>query len=159
MNAALIATQRWPGQELEHAYDASRAAAEERQDLMLKRRSFITETVFSHPSKVDLVASATALGYLVHLHVILVPPVLPVRRVAFRVDQGGHDVPEEKIRKRYARLWGLVAQARTMADRTTVYDNSSASAPFRRVAAYERGRLIGAPTWPAWTPEPLLRHD
>ena len=32
------------------------------------RTSFVTETVFSHPSKVDLVRAAAAAGYQVTLH-------------------------------------------------------------------------------------------
>ncbi|HEY9566144.1 MAG TPA: zeta toxin family protein [Nocardioides sp.] len=156
VNADLIAAELWPGTELEHAYDASEAAAEMRRTMMGERASFITETVFSHPSKVDLVADASALGYLVHLHVILVPPTLPVARVAFRVQQGGHDVPTDKIRARYERLWPLVAAARELADRTTLYDNTNAEHPFREIAVYDRGRLIGEATWPTWTPSALL---
>jgi len=123
---------------------------------MAARASFITETVFSHPSKVALVARATAFGHVVHLHVVLVPERLPVARVAARVAQGGHDVPEQKIRERYARLWPLVAAARALSDRATFYDNSRAVSPFRVVATYERGRLVGEAAWPTWTPKPLL---
>lgn len=156
VNADVIAAERWPGAELEHAYDASEAAAEMRRTMMGEHASFITETVFSHVSKVDLVADLVALGYLVHLHVILVPPTLPVARVALRVQQGGHDVPTDKIRARYERLWPLVAAARKLADRTTVYDNTSAEHPFREIAVYDRGRLVGEATWPTWTPPALL---
>lgn len=156
VNADLIAAQRWPDAQAEHAYDASLAAADERNRLLAARASFITETVFSHRSKVELVATATALGYLVHLHVILVPHTLPVPRVAQRVALGGHDVPEAKIRERYARLWPLVAEAREVADRATFYDNSLARSPFRVVATYERGRLVGTADWPQWTPAGLL---
>jgi predicted ABC-type ATPase len=156
VNADLIAAERWPDAQAEHAYDASRAATAERRRLMAARASFITETVFSHPSKVDLVAEATAIGYLVHLHVVMVPETLPEPRVAARVAQGGHDVPAEKVRQRCARLWPLVAAARDLADRTTFYDNSGARRPFRIVAACERGRLVGAAAWPTWTPRALL---
>lgn len=156
VNADLIAAELWPDAQAEHAYEASRAAADERSRLMAARASFITETVFSHPSKVDLVAHATALGYLVHLHAVLVPESLSVARVAARVAQGGHDVPTEKVRERYARLWPLVATARDLADRATFYDNSRAARPFRVVATYERGRLVGEPAWPSWTPKTLL---
>lgn len=156
VNADAIATERWPGDELSHAYEASRAAAEERQALIEAGRSFISETVFSHPSKVDLVARATTHGYLVHLHVVMVAPDTPVERVRLRVRSGGHDVPAEKIRGRYARLWDLVVAARALADRTTFYDNSSLDSPFRVVATYERGRLIGSADWPDWTPAPLV---
>lgn len=117
--------------------------------------SFITETVFSHPSKVALVEQADALGYLVHLHVILVPVDLSVARVADRVRQGGHDVPEAKIRARYDRLWRFVAQARMTASRADFYDDSRAATPFRVVAAYASGQRVGKASWPIWTPRVL----
>lgn len=157
VNADVIAHQQWLGAEAEHAYDASRSAAEERTRLMAAGASFIAETVFSHPSKVELVGHAAAVGYVVQLHVILAPDAVLVARVAGRVAQGGHDVPEHKIHERYARLWPLVAAARGLADRTTFYDNTRAASPFRVVATYERGRLVGDPSWPAWTPLALLR--
>jgi predicted ABC-type ATPase len=156
VNADLIAAELWPQAQVEHAYDASRASADQRSRLMAAQASFITETVFSHPSKVDLVARATTLGYLVHLHVVLVPEGLAVARVAARVAQGGHDVPTEKIRQRYARLGALVVAARDLADRSTFYDNSRAASPFRVVATYDRGRPVGGHSWPAWTSAVLL---
>lgn len=155
VNADLIAAERWPGDASAHAYDASRAAAAEREELMATRASFITETVFSHPSKVALVHAAAAAGYHVHLHVFIVPADVTVGRVADRVRRGGHEVPEDKIRTRYARLWDLVAQAREVAEHTTVYDNSTARSPFVPVATYDHGRLIGTATWPSWTPAAL----
>lgn len=155
VNADEIAAKRWPGEELEHAYQASRAAADQRRRMLARGESFITETVFSHRSKVALVQQAVALGYLVNLHVILVPADLSVHRVAERVRRGGHQVPEEKIRSRYARLLHLVVDARALADRSTFYDNSLARTPFRVIATYQRGRLIGKAHWPAWTPTVL----
>ena len=157
VNADEIAAERWPGEELEHAYQASRAAAELRRRMLARGESFITETVFSHHSKVALVTQAVALGYLVNLHVMLVPADLAVARVAERVRRGGHQVPEQKIRERYARLLKLIVEARALADRSTFYDNSRAKRPFRVVATFERGRLVGEADWPAWTPTVLTR--
>lgn len=156
VNADVIAAQRWPEAQAEHAYEASNEAAQERRRLMDARSSLITETVFSHPSKLDLVAWATGHGYLVHLHVVMVPETLVVARVASRVAHGGHDVPEQKVLERYHRLWPLLVAAREVAARTTFYDNTRAAAPFRVVARYERGRLVGLPEWPRWTPVDLL---
>lgn len=99
---------------------------------------------------------ATALGYLAHLHVVMVPESLPVARVAARVAEGGHDVPEQKVRECYARLWPLIATAREVANRAMFYDNSRATRPFAVVATYDRGRLIGEAKWPRWTPGVLL---
>lgn len=151
INADEIAERRWPGEAERHAYDASAAAAEARDQAIAERRSFITETVFSHPSKVQLVERGLAAGYLVELHVMLVPEDLAVARVTHRVALGGHTVPEDKVRQRYRRLWTLVVAARQLADRATFYDNTTTK-PFRPVALYERGRPVGAPAWPAWTP-------
>lgn len=96
VNADVIAAERWPRAQAAHAYDASRAAAEERTHLMVAGRSFITETVFSHPSKLDLVGDAIARGYLVHLHVMLVPVEVSVRRVAERVREGATPSPKRR---------------------------------------------------------------
>jgi len=155
VNADRIASERWPGGELAHAYEASRLAERERKRLMLARTSFIAETVFSHESKVVLAEQAAMLGYLVQLHVVLVPVDLAVARVQDRVRRGGHDVPENKVRERYDRLWPLIARTVTRADRTDFYDNSSAGTALRRVAHAESGRLIGGADWPAWAPTVL----
>lgn len=154
VNADEIAKQRWPAESLGHAYEAAKIAAATREALIDQGRSFIAETVFSHPSKLELVDAARRSGYIVVLHVVLVPEDLAVHRVRFRVAAGGHDVPEDKIRERYGRLWPLVAAAIVRADSATVYDNSAAMGP-RIVAQMSGGLSVAAPAWPVWAPEPL----
>ncbi|MBI2709810.1 MAG: zeta toxin family protein [Actinobacteria bacterium] len=155
VNADVIAASEWPDDAAAHAYDASRLAAERRDELLAAGTSFVTETVFSHDSKVDLVKAAAEAGYLVILHVVLVPEDLAVARVRNRVENDGHDVPEEKVRSRYARLWSLVAKAIELVDEATLYDNSSASEPFRVVASFHRGVAVSKPAGPRWTPKEL----
>ena len=157
VNADVIAAQSWPEEPAARSYDAAVIAAERRAELIGARASFVSETVFSHRSKLELVGAAVDAGYLVSLHVVLVPEALAVARVASRVDAGGHTVPEAKIRERYGRLWPLVAAAIGVVDNTNVYDNSRAAKPFRVVATFEHGYAIGTAAWPAWTPE-ALRH-
>jgi predicted ABC-type ATPase len=89
------------------------------------------------------------------LHVVMIPEELAVARVVDRVAAGGHAVPEDKVRARYARLWELVARARAIADRADFYDTSSLDEPFRRVAVYEYGQPVGRASWPSWTPAAL----
>lgn len=155
VNADAIAAQRWPEDPAGKSYDAAEVAAERRSELIEARASFVAETVFSHESKLELVRAAIDAGYLVTLHVVLVPEALAVARVANRVEVGGHTVPRDKIRGRYLRLWPLVATAIGVVDNATVYDNSRAQRPFRVVAVFEHGFAIGEPAWPAWTPEAL----
>ena len=154
VNADEIAKQRWPDDPVSHAYDAARAAAETRTRLIELGRSFIAETVFSHPSKLDLLRAAQAADYVVVLHVIMIPEELAVERVKRRVLAGGHHVPEDKIRERHRRLWPLVATAAARAETATFYDNSRRTGP-RIVAQLSGGIAVGSPSWPGWTAEPL----
>jgi predicted ABC-type ATPase len=155
INADEIAAERWPDSPAEHSYEAARIAESGRRERIAEGTSFISETVFSHPSKIDLVSDAGEAGYLVHLHVIMIPVELAAQRVTERVRRGGHTVPEEKIRNRYERLWDHVAAAIRIADVAEVFDNSSARTPFRRCASFAHGQLIGSADWPAWRPAAL----
>lgn len=154
VNADEIARQRWPDTAAEHSYEAARVAAATRARLIQVGRSFIAETVFSHPSKLKLIDDAQAMDYAVVLHVLLVPERLAVERVRHRVAAGGHHVPADKIRQRYRRLWPLVATAIKRSDSATVYDNSALRGP-RIVAQFAAGYLVGAAAWPSWTPTAL----
>ena len=154
VNADEIARQRWPDDAAAHSYAAAAIAADTRAALIEADRPFIDETVFSHPSKLQLISTAQAGGYSVVVHVVLIPEDLAVHRVAHRVRAGGHDVPETKIRSRHQRLGPLLVAAIALADDATVYDNSRINGP-RIVAQFSAGLLLGPPDWPAWTPAPL----
>ena len=133
------------------AYEAGRAAAERRSELLEARTSFVTETVFSHPSKVEFLRDAVDAGYLVHLDVVAIPVDLAVARVAQRAATGGHDVAEDKIRTRYIILWMNVLEALPIVRELTVYDNSKADGP-RQIAHFRDGQPTGPITWPRWAP-------
>lgn len=158
VNADLIAAVRWPGEAAAHAYEAAAEAAAVRERLVTARMSFITETVFSHPSKVAFVRRAADAGYLVSIHVLLVPVAQAVARVAERVADGGHGVPVDKIRQRYGRLWQQILNAVGDSYETVIYDSSGQSGQsFAPVARFRFGVLVGSADLPAWTP-PELRH-
>ena len=155
VNADLIARAEWPENTPEHAYKASRLAAETRAALLDKQRSFVTETVFSHESKLDLLSDARQRGYLVWLTCIyLDSPNLSVARVKQRVTEGGHEVPEDKIRRRYDRMIGNVQHAIEIADRVSLIDNSFKDRAYMDVVRYEAGGLVwvnpSAHLRPAW---------
>ncbi|OBJ02957.1 zeta toxin family protein [Mycobacterium sp. 1465703.0] len=154
VNADEIARQRWPQDPASHSYDAARIAADTRAKLIDLGRSFIAETVFSHPSKLDLIHAARRAGFTVVLHVLLIPEDLAVERVRHRVQAGGHYVPETKIRQRHHRLWTPVAEAIALSDLATVYDNSRLRGP-RIVCRLSGGLTVGSPDWPTWAPDVL----
>jgi predicted ABC-type ATPase len=151
VNADEIAARRWPDDPMGHAYEAAESAAATRARLIELGRPLIAETVFSHLSKLDLMRDARRAGYFVALHVLMVPEDLSVDRVAYRVARGGHDVPVDKIRARYRRLWSLVASAVPRATSATFWDNSHRHGP-TMVALFGDGLAVGAPDWPSWAP-------
>lgn len=156
VNADVIAAEHWPTDVVARSYDAATVAAEERTHRFEAGESFVTETVFSHPSKVDLIRQAQLAGFLVTLHIVLIPANLAVARVQNRVVNGGHDVPVEKILARHERLWSHLVQAIGMTHRAIVLDNSSFERPFTLVMEYRKGLPVRIPAWPTWTPAELL---
>lgn len=154
VNADEIARERWPDDPEGRSYDAAQVAAATRRALIAAGRPFIAETVFSHSSKLELIADAHAAGLHVALHVLLVPEELTVLRVERRVASGGHSVPEKKIRDRYQRLWALVRKAMSACDTAVVYDSAPRDRPVV-VARLANGIAIGDVRWPTWTPSEL----
>ncbi len=149
VDADVIAARTWPDDPGAHAYDAAEIAARTREHLIRAGEPFVAETVCSHPSKLDLLRAAREAGYYVALHVLMVPVELSVARVHARVAAGGHDVPEDKIRSRHARLWGVVADAVLVADVATCWDNSRHDGP-DEVATFFDGVPVYSPRWPRW---------
>jgi predicted ABC-type ATPase len=156
VNADRIANDRFPGHEVEQAYAASEIATAARDALVAARIDFCTETVFSHPTKVEFVAAAVAGGFDVVLHVVLIPLELSGVRVAARVAAGGHAVPADKLEPRYTRLWPQVVTAVPLCRRAVFYDNATDDGP-HEIAVFRLGVADYAPRWPAWTPAPLLQ--
>jgi predicted ABC-type ATPase len=155
LNADQIAKDYWPGEEVVKSKVAARLAETMRSAFIDMREPFIAETVFSHPSKLDLVREAVAAGYRVQLHVLMLPENETVARVAKRVGLGGHDVPEEKVRARYQRLWPHVVDAVKLCEHADLYDNTGRRPD--RVAEFSGGAPQGALRWPEWAPQPLTR--
>ncbi len=142
VNADELERARWPDEIGAHSVQAGRLAARRREALLQQRRSFVTETVFSHPSKLALIERARRLGFVVVLHHIHVStPELAAARVRTRVSAGGHDVPLEKLAARHARTLALLPRAVLLADRAYVFDNSRLDRSFTHVLTFEGGHL------------------
>ena len=154
VNADVIAAERWPDDQQTHAYEAAAIASRIRDTLIDERRPFIAETVFSHPSELDLIDRADAAGDDIRLHVVMVPPDLSVARVAHRLRAGGHDVPEDKIRQRHDRLWSLVAQAARRVPIASFYANHRTGPDL--VAVFHHGKPTSDEGWPTWTHPDLI---
>ena len=141
------------------AYAAASAADAIRRELLRQRNSFVFETVFSDPvgDKVAFLKALAAAGYQVVLCFVgIASAEVSDQRVSIRVSKGGHDVPAQKLKERYARtLQNLRLSLETLPD-VRVFDNDNLDLPYRLVARCEAGKLtlLNKPT-PAWL-KPLL---
>lgn len=72
-------------------------------ELLAERADFALETTLATRSYAGLVRRAQAVGYAVVLaYFWLESPDLAIRRVARRVGEGGHFIPDDVVRRRYA---------------------------------------------------------
>jgi predicted ABC-type ATPase len=99
-------------------------------EALAMRSSIIRETVLSTDRLEASVMKARASGYrFALLFVVLKHPDLNVARVKARIAQGGHDVPEDKIRARWTRAMGMLPRFSRHADVLLIYDNSAIADP------------------------------
>jgi predicted ABC-type ATPase len=116
---------------LAHGFSGDVRSVQEQADLrreacIAEKRSFSFETVMSHPSKVDILVRAKEAGFFVQLIFVGTDdPRTNVERVALRVAQGGHDVPEDRIVARWHRTMALLHEAISAVDEAFVFDNSA----------------------------------
>ncbi len=102
-------------------------AAYKRERLLSLGRSMIMETVLSRSDKLDFVVHAREKGYrIVSIFVGTESADINCARVRKRVTEGGHDVPEDKLRERYARSMQNLPLLAECSDELYVYDNSGA---------------------------------
>nr|WP_234943642.1 AAA family ATPase [Rhizobium rhizogenes] len=86
------------------------------------------ETVLSTDKYRRLVEAAGALGFAVWLfYTVLDSPERSIERIKLRVAKGGHDVPADKVRARYARSLDQLPWFLERADRAWIWDNSGAT--------------------------------
>ena len=86
------------------AIQAGRIMLQRIEELLPQRVDFAIETTLATRSYVQLVKRAQALGYKVHLiFFFLENEEQAIRRVAQRVSNGGHNIPEDDIRRRFKR--------------------------------------------------------
>ncbi len=152
INADEIALATFGDQAAAMAYVAAQMAEQQRQASMAEAKSFSFETVMSHISKVELLQQAQAAGYWVIVHFVGLASVADSRaRVIQRVHNGGHDVPDEKIEARFARVIENLGHLLDVPDELVIYDNTSFEDPYRVIATLERGRLTElVEIVPAW---------
>lgn len=110
--------------------------------LLKKRSDFAVETTLATRTLLKTVRMAQAAGYSVTLlYFWLNSPELAIERVKARVEAGGHNIPEETVRRRYhVGIDYFFHYYSPISDRWILADNSQA--PFRVVAEGSKGDVV-----------------
>jgi predicted ABC-type ATPase len=105
---------------------AGRLFLQELDRLASEKRDFAFETTLSGLTYVHRIKSWKAQGYRIEIIYLRVGSArLAVRRIAIRVRQGGHFVPDEDVFRRFDRSWNnFVSIYQPLADYWGVYDNT-----------------------------------
>lgn len=112
------------------AVQAGRIMLERIEELLPQGVDFAIETTLATRSYVQLVRRAQALGYKVHLiFFFLENEEQAIQRVAQRVSNGGHNIPEDDIRRRFKRgIYNLIHLYMPICDSVLVYNNEKTPA-------------------------------
>lgn len=137
INADEIARGLAPKHPESMALTASKLMINRLKELLDADKSFAFETTASGANYLKHLRSAKAKGYEISLTFLwLSKPEEALRRVAQRVKQGGHHVPEDSvIRRYYSGIKNLVLHYLPLADEALVIDNSSEEETSKRVIA------------------------
>lgn len=113
------------------AFEAGRIMLKRIRSLAEQNLSFAFETTLASRSYARLIKELRARGYEFHLFYLWLGSAdLAVQRVRERVRRGGHDVPEEVIRRRYVKgAQNFFAVYSGLADTWGMYDNSELGQP------------------------------
>lgn len=126
VNADLIAAAIAPFSPETVAIRAGRLMLEEIDNHVRRGESFAFETTLSGLMYARLIPKWRGLGYRVRLIFLSLPnPEMAVTRVAERVVQGGHFIPEAVIRRRFdAGLNNFNSKYKLLVNAWSLYDNS-----------------------------------
>ena len=119
------------------AIDAGRLMLQRMYDLLSMDEDFAFETTLASRSYVKFIEQAQSKGYFVSLLFFWLPtPEQAIERVATRVNEGGHNIPSDTIRRRYfSGIRNLMALYAPICNYWVIYDNSSADMKIRIVAS------------------------
>ncbi len=102
---------------------AARVALDMMRDMIGRHATFAIETTLAGRGHKGLIARAKRAGFAVNLMYFFVStPEEALRRIARRVAEGGHDVPERDARRRYKRSLAQFGEYATLCDLWRIYD-------------------------------------
>jgi predicted ABC-type ATPase len=106
INADLIAQGLSPFQPEKVALKTGKLMIQQMNEFVSRSKSFAIETTFSGKDYVDRIKNWKSLYYKIIIYYLKLQSVeLAIERVRLRVSRGGHNIPDNVIRRRYKRSW------------------------------------------------------
>jgi predicted ABC-type ATPase len=131
VNADVIALGLSAFQPEKAAFEAGKVMLKRLNVLAQQMESFAFESTLATRSYASWISKLIQQGYSFHLlYLWLRSPELAIQRVKERVRLGGHNIPEEVIKRRYkAGIKNFFQLYRNLAATWCIYDNSVANEP------------------------------
>jgi predicted ABC-type ATPase len=134
---------------------SGRIAIARLREFFAARTTCATETTLSGAAQKNLIAEAKAAGFAVGiLYFAVRAPETCIVRVARRVAEGGHDVPEADLRRRFARSLDNLSDYLALADIWRIFD-ADIGRPRIVAEKHARGIEIVDPTSFGALPAPI----
>ena len=128
---------RWDNKE--NVFSASKKAVRLIKEYFDTGVSFNQETTLCGSSITYNINKAKSLGYYIEMHYVSVDSVdIALQRIAHRVAMGGHDIPEDDVRRRYKESVNALVKVLPLCNQVILYDNTI---EFNRFALFEKGKL------------------
>lgn len=131
------------------AVRAGRIMLQQLDELAAARADFAFETTLAARTYAGWLSGLRVTGYEVYLYYYwLDSPELAIGRVAARVRSGGHFVPDETVRQRYARsVRNFFELYRPVSDWWEVYDNSHGQRALLGIGSAEDELIESEAAW------------
>ena len=134
---------------IKNQIEAGKIAVSKLKECFENELTFNQETTLCGKSVIVNIVKAKEKGYSIELHYVGVDSVeIAEERVRFRVEHGGHGIPEQTIEKRYSESLQNLQKVLPLCDLAMLYDNTES---FRRFAIYRRGKAArvshNVPLW------------
>ena len=126
VNADMIAARLNPFQSERSAVQAGRLMLHMIETYVKKGENFALETTLSGRNYARMIPHWQAQGYWIQLYFLSLPsPEMAVARVRNRVREGGHNIPEDVVHRRFYSGWRNFKHIyRDIVDEWTLYDAS-----------------------------------
>jgi len=139
LNSDSIARGLTPSENKFAQYEAGRFMLQAIENALKAEQSFGFETTFSGRIWINFLTKAKKAGYKIKIYFVFVKSIeLSLRRIENRVKNGGHNIPEAIVKRRFSRTFKNFSDLyKPLADEWYVIDNSESKGV---VIAFKKGK-------------------